>query len=428
MRYWMVCCTILLCFQLHAQQVDYYTHIAPVIYANCTYCHKTGGSAPFALQSYNDVKSRGSQIAYAVNHKIMPPWKADPNFRSFANQRILSDSDIALIGNWVKGGMPEGDSKKQAKLQIPDKGIGAPDMQLAMPIKYKVNGNNTDTVVRFYIPYTLPADTFAYAIEVVPGNAKVVHHANPMIYDKTAPRYARSKEDILISDVIAKDKTYRDTFTVSSMVFYADFVPGAGPQMFPDGFGVAIPKSGFVLLEVHYSATTVEQFDQTTVNFYFTKTKPERIVVPKRFGSAGGIVEPVPPLIIPADSIKTFTLDAFIPYNLTFVAVGAHMHYLGKSMVAIAITPSGDTIPLIKVDNYDFRWQESYRPEYLIHVPQGSRVVVSASYDNTSNNPNNPYSPPRFIKQGWRANDEMMSFPVYMTEYKEGDENIKMTR
>ncbi len=91
-----------------AQSVTFNKDIAPIIYNNCSSCHRPGEAAPFSLLSYQDVSKRGSIIASVTQSRFMPPWKADVTSYPFRDERRLKDAEIALIQDWVKHGMPEG--------------------------------------------------------------------------------------------------------------------------------------------------------------------------------------------------------------------------------------------------------------------------------------------------------------------------------
>ena len=143
-------------------------------------------------------------------------------------------------------------------------------------------------------------------------------------------------------------------------------------------------------------------------------------------GSSGGIAEPEPELLIPADSVKHFEITADVAKDLSYIALNPHMHYLGREMKAFAITPEKDTIQLIWIKKWDFRWQEFYKPLSLIKIPKGSIIKVQATYDNTADNPDNQFSPPQDVAAGARSTDEMMSLIVMSVTYREGDEQIKL--
>ncbi len=97
----------------NAATVTYTNDIAPLIADRCVMCHHDGGSAPFALDTYDDVKRRAALIATVTRNRYMPPWKADPSNGPFLGQHPLSDAEIALLAEWAAGGAIEGDPRVQ---------------------------------------------------------------------------------------------------------------------------------------------------------------------------------------------------------------------------------------------------------------------------------------------------------------------------
>src|SRR2546425_10527189 len=84
-------------------------HIAPLLYQHCATCHRPGEVAPFSLLTYEDAAKRAKLIASATERRFMPPWKPEPGYGKFANERRLTDDQIALIRDWADNGAPEGD-------------------------------------------------------------------------------------------------------------------------------------------------------------------------------------------------------------------------------------------------------------------------------------------------------------------------------
>jgi len=82
--------------------------VAPILYANCTSCHRPGEIAPMSLLTYKDSRPWIRSIAERVSNGTMPPWHADPAHGHFLNDRSLSGADRATIEKWAKGGAPEG--------------------------------------------------------------------------------------------------------------------------------------------------------------------------------------------------------------------------------------------------------------------------------------------------------------------------------
>ena len=107
------------------------------------------------------------------------------------------------------------------------------------------------------------------------------------------------------------------------------------------------------------------------------------------------------------------------------------MHLLGKSYHAYAITPKGDSIPLIRIKRWDFRWQYTYTYKKMLKIPAGSTIHATAVFDNTRSNPYNPFSPPQVVAErngSMRTTDEMFQLMITYLPYKKGDENINLEK
>ena len=92
-----------------AQTVTFNEHIAPIIYGNCSKCHHPGEVAPFSLLSYDDVATHARTIVTVTQSRFMPPWKPEPGWAAYRDERRLTAAQISLIRQWVEGGMPRGD-------------------------------------------------------------------------------------------------------------------------------------------------------------------------------------------------------------------------------------------------------------------------------------------------------------------------------
>src|ERR1700716_3740729 len=83
--------------------------VAPILYQNCTSCHRPGEIGPMPLVSFSDARPWAKSIATRVTNGTMPPWHADPAHGQFLNDRSLSASDRDTIVKWAGNGAPEGD-------------------------------------------------------------------------------------------------------------------------------------------------------------------------------------------------------------------------------------------------------------------------------------------------------------------------------
>jgi hypothetical protein len=398
-----------------AQKNDltYYENIEPIISKSCTSCHRPNQAAPFSLLTYEDVKKRGKFIVEVTQRSYMPPWKADPTFQSYKNERILTDGEKQTIKQWVENGMKKGKPHKSKSIEGHVSNVDTPDLTLTMKEPYTITTDGKDDYRFFNIPTNLDEDKFVAKIEFIAGNKRLVHHSRLMT-DTT--HKVRSINGLSATDPrIAEFEKYPPLDK-----FLYGWVPGNFPITFPTHTGKRILKGTDIILNLHFAPNfRTDQVDQSVINFYFAKEKVDREVY-----SLAIAEENIsnPPFIVKANDKPTFYASfGPIPIDISVIAVLPHMHYLGKTFKAFAITPDGNAIHLIKIDNWDFKWQDTYQFKSLLHLPKGSILLIEASYDNTAENRSNPTNPPKDVTYGWNTDSEMMELVVYYIEYKEGD-------
>ncbi len=413
-----------------AQEVTFNQDIAPIIHRNCTPCHRPGEAAPFPLITYEDVARRASFVREVVESGYMPPWKPDGAYRSFAHERKLTPEEISLIGRWAAAKAPKG----KGSVKVPDFVNGTlyhrkPDLTLKTEKPFLVKGDNEERFIVFKIPFELADSMNVEAMEFVSNNKKVVHHANFGIHPVeegvdihgTAPYVDLSGDDRRQFDQYLPYK--------KSMTYYGGWIPGTTLESYPAGMGWVMPKRGVILLTVHFAPTGKDEESITGVNLFFTKKPIERKVKLISIGSGGiGERDIDPFFMIQADTVKTFTVKVATPADQSLLYIWPHMHLLGKRFRAWAVTPQGDTVRLVDIPDWDFKWQEIYRFKQLVKVPKGSVLTVEGTYDNTSKNPNNPFNPPRmiFADGDMKTTQEMMTLIMVFLPYQPGDEQLAL--
>jgi hypothetical protein len=312
--------------------------------------------------------------------------------------------------------MTEGKKVKGQTASNPDKKKENPDLTLKMAKAYAITSAGIDDYRFFNIPTGLPEDRFITEIEFIPGNRTLVHHSRLMT-DTT--HQVRAINGLSANDPgISAFEKYPPLDK-----FLYGWVPGNFPIRFPDGTGKKLFRNTDVILNIHYAPTFKNnQSDQSIINFYFSKTPVQREVY--SLAIAENHISN-PPFLIKANETKTF-YSSFgpIPFDLSAIAVLPHMHYLGKTFRAYSITPEGDFIPLIKIDDWDFKWQDTYQFQKLLHIPKGSVILIEATFDNTIDNAANPNHPPKDVTYGWNTTSEMLDLVMYYLPYREGDEDL----
>ncbi len=398
------------------QTPTYNSDVSCILYEHCTTCHHSGGIAPFGLMDYSEASAAAYGVYQAVNAGTMPPWPPSTEFNQLAHERLLTEDEINVISDWVNGGTPEGiGTPPQAPVYTTGESITSPDLVLQMQ-QYTISTNGNDVYRCFVIPTGLSEDVFITEIEIVPGNREAVHHVL-LFQDGT-----NTPIQLDANDPGPGYTSFGGTGSSASELI-GGWVPGQGHKVYPSGMGVRLPAGANVIMQVHYPATVNGQLDQTKVNIKYTTGFVREVVIASplnHFTLNEG------QLIIPANQVRTFTCEYNVPsqYDITVLDVSPHMHLLGKSISAWAVTPNNETIPFIEIQDWDFHWQGFYDFRNPIKVPGGSTLFSTATYDNTSNNPNNPNNPPQLVTAGEATTEEMMLVFFSYTLYFPGDENI----
>jgi hypothetical protein len=428
------CCSLLLILTVRyvsAQQITWSQHIAPIIHQNCTPCHRQGEAAPFSLVTYEDVAKRATFIKRVTESRYMPPWKPDPHYVSFGNERKLSDEEIKLIGEWAENGMPKGDG---AVKEDPNRFVQGtlfnrpPDLVLKMKSSYTLKGDNVERFIVYKLPFELPDSMAVEAIEFTSNNRKIIHHANYEINDVPEADFFNTADYV---DNTTSHLDYYEQYVNyrKKMKYFGGWIPGSSYESYPEDIGWMMPKRGVVLLTVHYAPVGKDEEVISGVQFFFRKKPVKRLVRATTYGSGGvGEKEITPFFYIPPNVEKSFKLEVKLTETQSLLYVWPHMHLLGKTFKAYAITPAEDTIRLISIPQWDFNWQEIYWFPKMVKLPKGTVLTMEGDYDNTVNNASNPSFPPQLVYAAMRTKDEMMTMIMMTLPYEKGDEELEVRR
>ncbi len=400
-------------------QINWAADIAPILYKNCAKCHRDGGLGHFSLIGYDNAFSNRYVIQEATAAKRMPPWKPDPSYRRYAHENRLNDSEIQRISDWVDGGAVPGNlsAAPPAPVFSNDSEVGTPDRVLLTP-NYTVTA--TDDEYRcFVIPNGLNQVKYLRGLEAMPGNHEVVHHI--LVYEDTT---GQAK----ILDAQTPNVPGYVNFGgpgVNSARLVGAWVPGSRTVLTPPFMGVKLTPGADLIVQMHYPKGVTGMSDQTRLNLFFT---------PSNQGIREIRLSPVlnhtplslenGPLNIPPNTVKEYHAKYTLFQNASVLSVAPHMHLIGRSIVCFGVTLQNDTIPLIRINDWDFHWQGAYYFQKLQKLPLGAKLHAYAVYDNTVNNPFQPSFPPQLVTQGEATTDEMMLVYFAYLNYEPGDENI----
>jgi len=436
--------------------VTFTEHVAPILFGNCTTCHRPGEAAPFTLMNYEDARRRGRLIAAVTQAKVMPPWKAAPGDYLFTNERRLSDDQIDVLRRWVDDGMPEGDPAKLPALPAFTEGweLGPPDLVVTMPEPFAIPADGPDVYRNFVIPLNLDEDTWVRAVDFRPSARAVVHHSL-FFLDQTGAARERDEQEAgpgfdgamgggagitrgggagLRALIGLGGGRGRRGAAAGNAAGSADggaellrrggatlggWALGGRAQQLPDGLAFFVPRGSDLILSTHFHPSGKPEQETSTVGLYFAERPPTTAFAPIQLPPVFGALEGID---IPAGEERYTISDSFVlPVEVQAFGVTAHAHYLGKEMKLTATLPDGEARTLLWINDWDFSWQEAYRFTEYVRLPQGTRLDVTISYDNTAGNPRNPSNPPVRVTWGEQSTDEMGSMSLQIVPVRPGD-------
>lgn len=392
--------------------VTYHRDVAPILQRSCQGCHRPGEVGPFSLTNYKQAVNWASDIKDYTQSRKMPPWKPSEAAHAFADDRRLSDRDIATLAAWVDAGMAEGnpkDAPPPAEFAVGWQ-KGQPDLVLTVPSDFTIGPSGTDIFRCFTLPTGLTEDKYVVAYEVRPGNPRVVHHTLNFIDTVGRGRALEAEQQ-------AKDKNAKNLSDFGpgySRRMGVGFLPRGGiggwapgqqPHFAPDGVGFYLPKGSDIVLQVHYHRTGRVETDRTQIGFYFAKKPVTKTIEPVIISPS---LNNVLNFFIPAGAERyPIKGSIWLANDATIYSVMPHMHLIGREIKVTMTPPGGKPETLIAINDWDYNWQETYYFKTPLHVKAGTRFDIEGLYDNSRKNPFNPNDPPRLVRFGEQTTNEM---------------------
>jgi Flp pilus assembly protein TadD len=380
--------------------VTYAKDIAPILTSQCIACHHAGGPAPFPLTTYAEVRSHAHQIADVTRTHYMPPWLPDTQVSHFVDQLELSDTQIKTIQRWAAAGAPSGDLATLPKpKEFPDGWqLGKPDLVLTSPKPWTMPASSVDLYRNFVFHVPIDQVKYVRAVEIRPGNTRVVHHANVLIDRKQSSR-KREGEDGQPGFPGMDVALESDAFDPDSHFIY--WKPGAVVWSEPEGLSWQLDPGTDLILNIHMQATGKQEVVQPSLGIYFTNSPPTLHPMLLQLDADEQ-------LDIPAGDSNFAVHDEFtLPIDVDVIAIYPHAHYLGHELNTFATLPDGRKQWLEKIPQWDQSWQGIYRFKEPVHLPRGTVISMQFTYDNSASNVRNPSTPPHRVSAGNSSTDEM---------------------
>lgn len=401
---------------LWAQTPDWSTSVAKILYQHCTQCHHEGAIAPFSLMTYNDALAWGYSIETQINAKIMPPWPPDPNYMHFKDENVLSDDEINTINSWVDNGMALGDTTLAPAQPIYPPGalMENPDETIALPVFTLPNVG--DCFWRFVNHSGYTETKYLNSVEFVVGNAKIVHHGTVSL-DNTGLAW----EDDSLYPGPGCPRGWGSAPAGDAFMSQSE----GRVVTLPPNIGFEVDAGEDYITDMHYYSATPDAVDSSKINLKFCTVPDVRPVTTQKvlYGNPPSLIDG--PLEIPPNMVKTFHFESEVfATDMSLLGIGPHAHQVCVSWLAYMVGPTGDTVPLISIPKWQFAWQGSYLLTKVLKIPAGYQVFGTVTYDNTSNNPDNPSNPPQYVYGNASLLGEMAILHFWLMDYQPGDEDI----
>ena len=387
--------------------------VAPILRRSCVACHRPGQSGPFPLLTYGQARKRARDLVDVVERRLMPPWKPTPGEGPpLLHDRTLLASEVATLRAWVDAGCPEGgDAAATPPPSAPAPAgpegwaLGTPDLVLEMAEDFNVPAEGGDIYRCFVLPTNLPEDRAVTAIEVRPGNPRVVHHTFAYIDVRGLGR-SRDRDDP------GPGYSCFSGFS-GDRIFGAlgGWAPGNEPHPFGEGVGLTLPRGADVVVQVHYHPSGKPEKDRTRLGFHFAR-RPVR----QSLQWISACADPDDFDLPAGDPGVLVRTRLTVPVDVELHALTPHMHLLGRMFAASVEYPDGRTKPLILIDDWDFNRQETYYLREPLLLPKGSVVRIEGRFDNSEGNPRNPSRPPRGVRWGEATTDDMLILFLALTQ------------
>lgn len=370
---------LLLLLAACATDPTYSGEVRAIVDAHCVSCHVPGGAAPFPMTTYEEVRTVGRLAVTSMAAGRMPPWSADPDCRDVVDARVLDPGALATFQAWVDADMPEGDPTDPLTWSPPPF-----DADLTFePASGFVPTFEVGDAYRCIPLGTVEDDLYLSATQVLPASP-LVHHV--LVYaltpEQTVAMQARDAADpdvgySCFGGPIATESGGSEGGLPRQI---GAWVPGAPPQVFPDGVGQRVEAGATLIMQVHYSAVAGEPVeDRTRVALAVYDEAPDLLVEARPL--------PVMDLFVPAGATEATATATFTNWRRTPMTVrtaAGHMHLLGREISATVTHADATESCLMDLPAFDFDWQQAYvfdEPDWVTVQP-GESITVTCSYDN----------------------------------------------
>ncbi|MEW6126969.1 MAG: hypothetical protein AB1757_08015 [Acidobacteriota bacterium] len=381
-------------------KVRFNKEVIRIFERSCLSCHRPNGIAPMSLATYEEARPWAKAIKEEMLEKRMPVWHAVKGFGEFRNAPNLTQREMDLIINWVEGGAPKGDDKDYPKRDVYSDNwqLGKPDLILKLSKEQKI-ASDADIVQTFILPTNLKTDRWVRAIDLRPDNGAVVLSA-AIYLEGSQESGVRSQESgsgkrsnqnsSLIAHRSSPDSDAGHR-TRDARPALATWMPGQKIIALPEDMARLIPANAKLILKIRYRGNGEDAKDKSQVGMYFAKTPPRKQLRDIAITNADALI----PANAEAHQVK---ISLALEEAVEALALRPFDNPFMISFQASAFRPDGTEQILIWSRGHKYDWQQTYYFKEPLLFPKGTRIEVTAYFDNSENNPANPNDPPKTLR------------------------------
>jgi len=390
-------------------RVTWNRDLAPLVYRKCAPCHRPGQVAPFSLLGYADFIEHAHDIRDVVEDRIMPPWKPVGARNHFKGDRSLTDAEVALVLRFIDEGKLEGDPAQRPTPPKWPSGfqLGEPDAVARMAAPYELGPDGRDVYRNFVLPLRVGRKRYVVGWEFVP-RSRAVHHAILYVDKLGIARQADARDEqpgFAGMDVVGLQ---------APDGHYLVWAPGKSFARSTDGTAWSLDPETDLVLQLHLQPTGKRERVEPEVALYFSDTPPTRALYSLRVGDA-------PIDIAPGQKDYRMNDALAVPVEVELLSLFPHAHYLATQMRLWAELPGGGREDLLRIDAWDFKWQDEYTYTSPPRLPAGSVIRMEFHYDNSADNPSNPSKPPVRVTTGEDSKSEMGNVTLQVAPVRRTD-------
>ena len=395
--------------------VTWHKDVKPLLDQACTRCHFDGGVGPGDFTTYEKAAPLAELMSAFTSAGLMPPPAADPGCRDYqgSGQMVVSEAQKQILADWAADGAPEGDPAEAPPpltSSVPQHLDGA-DLEVRIPAYSPSFRQSGDAYTCFVLETGREEGFYITGFEPLIDETSMVHHLVLMADQNNDVRDAYGTQPFE-----CHDDSYETDPQLSEVsddwVALAAWAPGGGVIDLGEENGLWVGPGQVLVLQMHYYESSEEaRFLEDTSGY---RMRTAETVKNEVFQLYPGPYE----FVIPAEDDNYSDVQsvkwsrAFGSAGMRLLGTFPHMHVLGKSYRSWIEHADGSESCVI-AGPYDFDNQLSYMFNEPVDWMAGDTWHNECTWDNSSSNPNQIYSPPQTATYGEGTGDEMCFFITY---------------